>query len=104
MQVIFAFISFYYEDGKYTIPAFLNNEGFLLIFILYSKLLERGKKENWGVEFVWVTPGATTHPPPFAETCKQSIAQPPLLLLVSNLLSGPIAGSSVERPRSPVVI
>ena len=29
------------------------------IFCFFLQLLERGKEENWGVEFVWVTPGLT---------------------------------------------
>ena len=40
------------------------DEGSLLVFILYLQLLERGKNENWGVEFVWVTPGASFLPSP----------------------------------------
>ena len=84
------------------------DEGSLLVFILYVQLLERGKNENWGVEFVWVTPGASFLPPllpfsplfhfpPFPQTCKLSIA-----IYQSNILSGPIAGSSVERPFQPL--
>ena len=38
------------------------DEGSLLVFILYLQLLERGKNENWGVEFMWVTPGASFLP------------------------------------------
>ena len=41
------------------------DEGSLLVFILYLQLLERGKNENWGVEFVWVTPGASPSSPFF---------------------------------------
>ena len=26
-------------------------------YFVFLQLLERGKEENWGVEFVWVTPG-----------------------------------------------
>ena len=98
------------SGSKYFLKHALNNGGSLLVFILYVQLLERGKNENWGVEFVWVTPGASFLPsplfpllplfppfPPFPQTCKLSIA----IYQSHHILSGPIAGSAVERPLHP---